>query len=131
MQSLKKGCQDDDELIKEFCNRQKCNACNGIDENGELNGYGCIPLEDFIRENESKIIDIEMSEIPDCGGHITMFQFIECVTRGYFTDYDGHGYYANYKEMSNKIVYPSDVHLRKLDYRFSHVVWFNNNGGLI
>lgn len=40
---------DPDDYVDEFCKRSKCHECNGIDENGEPNGYGCIPLDAYIQ----------------------------------------------------------------------------------
>jgi hypothetical protein len=46
---------DDNELIDEFCDQRKCSFCNGIDENGEPNGYGCPDLEEWIDKHAALI----------------------------------------------------------------------------
>ena len=51
---------DPDDYVDRFCRRSKCDACQGTDENGEPNGYGCVALdayiqskyEDYIRRNK-------------------------------------------------------------------------------
>ena len=54
---------------------------------------------------------------------MTVEKFIEDVNSGYLTDYDGYGYYATNKEISDKAVVPSDC--PDLDKSFTHVVWYN------
>ncbi len=77
---------------------------------------------------------------PDYGTLYTLEEFIGMVTEGGFIDYDGFGYFAIDDQMSNRIIFPSDIKTYKLtsDYfefyygeftgkniKFTHVVWFN------
>lgn len=39
---------DEDKCAKLFCKRQNCCACDGMDYNGESNGYGCEALVNHI-----------------------------------------------------------------------------------
>lgn len=40
---------DPDDYVERFCKRSKCDVCNGSDENGEPNGYGCTALDAYIQ----------------------------------------------------------------------------------
>ena len=33
---------DEDKHGERYCKKKKCRACEGVDENGEPNGYGCV-----------------------------------------------------------------------------------------
>ena len=81
--------------------------------------------------------------IPNYGDHITIKKFISWAEGGYIINDDGFGYYATKTEMTDIIIKPSHITGRrnefqvktgnfkvvkvekKLDKRFSHVVWFN------
>ena len=59
--------------------------------------------------------------LPDYGDHFTLKDFTEMVQMGCINEYDGSGYYATDKEMSD--IY---VDLDKLgNFNWSHVMWFN------
>ena len=49
---------DEDELIHLFCSAKNCNTCEGADETGEPNGYGCPALEKFLDQAEKFQKDI-------------------------------------------------------------------------
>ena len=36
---------DEDKYTKSYCNKRKCHTCEGIDYNGEANGYSCDGLD--------------------------------------------------------------------------------------
>lgn len=58
---------------------------------------------------------------------MTIGEFKLLIDTGMFSDYDGHGNYATETEMSDVVVFPSDLYGRE-DGRgeaFTHVVWFN------
>jgi len=64
--------------------------------------------------------------IPEYGGnHMTISSWIKAVKDGLFVDYDGYGYLATDKKMSSIKVVPSDVGKKRIDLKFSHIVWFN------
>ena len=63
--------------------------------------------------------------IPEYGDLMDLDNFITSCKEGYFIDYDGSGNYSDGKTMSDITVYPSDIMQNKIDYRFTHVVWFN------
>ena len=62
-----------------------------------------------------------MRIIPANGDLMTMAEFADYVTRGFFTDHDGCGYYATATEMSNEMVKPSEF--VNGHGGFTHVVW--------
>jgi hypothetical protein len=66
-----------------------------------------------------------MESIPEYGDLISIEEFVDMCKRGSFIDYDGFGNYAMVDGMSTKKVYPSDIIGRKIDYTYTHVVWFN------
>ena len=43
------------DAVKRYCNKQKCKECDGSDESGEPNGYGCDGLEEYL--SKLKITD--------------------------------------------------------------------------
>ena len=64
-----------------------------------------------------------MKPIPDYGDHMTLREFIDNVESGGFIGYDGFGKYATATEMSDTIVYPSDVQVFDAhDRKWTHVV---------
>lgn len=67
--------------------------------------------------------DVKMESIPDYGDIMTIDQFYENCKCGGFIDYDGFGYYATDKEMSNIVVRPHEY--KQLDWKWTHIVWFN------
>lgn len=69
---------------------------------------------------------METKPIPDYGDKMTLAEFIDACKWGMFIDYDGFGYYATDTQMTDIIVYPSDITIRKeVKQEYSHVVWFN------
>ena len=46
--------------------------------------------------------ELMLRDIPDYGDHMTLEDFVNSVDNGLFTDDDGHGYYANAKQMSTE-----------------------------
>ena len=65
----------------------------------------------------------------------TIKDWIDIVKYGGFTDYDGFGVYAinnqkvvsldNGLKSSLPWIYPSDIQDKKIDDRFTHIVWYN------
>ncbi len=69
---------------------------------------------------------MSVEAIPDYGDLMTLEEFSESCLSGLFTDYDGHGNYATATEMSDKVVYPSDIIYGHIPMqKWTHVVWFN------
>lgn len=67
-----------------------------------------------------------MKKIPPYGDLMTSKKFIQYCVGKWFIDYDGYGYYSDGKILFDDfIVYPSDIIEGKINYIFSHVVWFN------
>lgn len=50
-QTLKKNYKDENELIEKYCARTQCKHCFGSDDTGELNGYGCESMEQWVDDN--------------------------------------------------------------------------------
>lgn len=65
--------------------------------------------------------DIKYKPIPKYGDLMTLKEFKESCINGFFTDYDGHGYYATDTQMSD-----IRVPFNGWDNDWTHVVWFNN-----
>lgn len=40
---------DDTKYTEAYCRKQKCRKCEGTDQNGEPNGYGCVGLENRVK----------------------------------------------------------------------------------
>lgn len=57
MKPLKKKYASENELIEEFCRRNKCKECESVYENGSDEGYGCEGMEKFVAENENLIVE--------------------------------------------------------------------------
>ena len=68
--------------------------------------------------------DYDLVDIPDYGDVMTVQEFYECCAVGLFIDYDGSGRYVEDGKMASIGVSPSSI-LKKIDERFTHVVWFN------
>jgi len=47
---------DEDKYIEAYCNKHNCHACEGIDYNGETNGYGCDGLDKRIHTMYQSIL---------------------------------------------------------------------------
>ena len=56
----------------------------------------------------------------DYGDLFSMKNFSKRVDNGGFSDYDGHGYYADKKYQYHQI-----LTVDSLDKRYSHVIWYN------
>ncbi len=71
--------------------------------------------------------NIKMEPLPDYGDLMPIEEFSFNVKAGAFIDYDGHGYFATDKKMSDKGVVPSDF--KKSNFHVpvwaTHVMWFN------
>lgn len=70
-------------------------------------------------------IEITMRELPNYGDLFTLEKFIEDCEKGYFIDYDGHGYYATDNMISDIKVKPSFIKKGQVLRQFSHIMWFN------
>lgn len=66
-----------------------------------------------------------MKPIPSYGDLMTLQAFVNSVKDGVFIDYDGFGKYATATEMSDQIINPSDLNRARIDWKWSHVIWFN------
>jgi hypothetical protein len=66
-------------------------------------------------------------KLPSYGDHMTIERWLQCVECGGFIDYDGHGNLATETQLSDIVVYPSDVTALKLKMPSwaTHVMWFN------
>jgi len=62
--------------------------------------------------------------IPDCGDHMTLEIFLQCVREGSITDEDGIGSYATIDRMSDVAAVPSDMWCGIIE-NYTHVVWFS------
>jgi len=70
-------------------------------------------------------LDIAWRDTPDYGDMIPLSDFIKTCKSFGFIDYDGDGVYAFIDKTSKKRVSPSDIMNGDIDYRFTHVLWFN------
>lgn len=96
---------------------------------GHKQASGCsfetLPIE-FLRQiKKLKPIKYEPLPDPEDGEHMTIQDFTQATKDNFFTEDDGTGYYATETQMTNKVIVIQDTITRKLDDRFSHVVWFN------
>lgn len=53
---MKTYYKDEDDLNQGYCDIKKCCQCDGTDQNGEPNGYGCPGQEKFIEKYWNSII---------------------------------------------------------------------------
>lgn len=67
----------------------------------------------------------KLRSIPGYGTLITLKSFIKECCAHRFIDYDGHGYYATSKGISNILVVPSDIINGNIDRSWTHVIWFD------
>lgn len=89
---------------------------------------------------EGNYTDVTFDTLSDYGDVFTIAEFTSACNDGAFIDYDGHGRYCvspcgidGYNNSpsgdelveSSKTVKSSDITSKKMDNRFSHVVWFN------
>lgn len=54
------------------------------------------------------------------GDLMTIADFRECVSDGWFTDYDGFGHYSDGENEFDEIVNPGYI-----KSKYSHVIWYN------
>ena len=47
---------DEDKHGETYCKKKKCRACEGTDENGEPNGYGCVGRDEYISNRYNSIL---------------------------------------------------------------------------
>ena len=47
---------DSDKHGMRFCAKAGCNACHGVDQNGEPNGYGCTSQDKYTDERYRSIL---------------------------------------------------------------------------
>lgn len=59
-----------------------------------------------------------------CGDHMTLEEF-KVLAGVFFSDYDGTGYYATEKEVSNILCIPSEICGGYIRSDFTHVMWYN------
>lgn len=52
---------DEDKYIDEFCNKQNCHSCEGTDQSGEPNGYGCDGAEQYVEQMYQHILKCRLS----------------------------------------------------------------------
>jgi len=62
LKPLKDKYKNEGELIDEFCSLTECSECNGSDDTGEPNGYGCEAMEKFVEENISLIEEEKIND---------------------------------------------------------------------
>lgn len=71
--------------------------------------------------------DIKFGKIPKYGDKMVIKEWLDCCKTNFFIDYDGWGYYATAKRMSEVKVRPSDTEAP--DFAIpewaTHIVWFN------
>ena len=74
-----------------------------------------------------KKFELKMTPLEShCGDLMTIEDFVSDVNSKCLIDYDGFGYYSDGKEVSNIIVYPSEVEKKGVvSNSWSHVMWFN------
>ena len=53
---------DPEQLDEEYCSRVNCQACEGTDQNGEPNGYGCSSRDNWV-EKHLELVHDDPSEI--------------------------------------------------------------------
>lgn len=41
---------DNELYANRYCNKENCKECDGVDYNGEPNGYGCSDQDDYINK---------------------------------------------------------------------------------
>lgn len=68
---------------------------------------------------------MKMTPLPDCGDLMTLDEFIEDCKSGCFIDYDGYGYYSDGVYETDIKVYPSNVLDGEIQYKWTHVNWYN------
>ena len=77
-------------------------------------------------DEEAKLyLTEDVRDLPDYGDHMTLEDFVDCCQSGGFIDFDGYAKYATSDKMSDINAYPSDVADSDIDWRWTHVVWFN------
>jgi len=136
------------EDIYEYCNIDECDpiethtkyldACNHswvdarfpIDKDGytpaiQLSGEYCQKCD---KRRAGNFTDVDWShDLPDYGDLLTLEEFVETCRDGGFINYDGSGYYCNGDngEAQNISARPGNITRDRIDYRFTHVMWYN------
>jgi hypothetical protein len=94
--------------------------------------YGMVGKEDKKMNDDQKINEVEqtldgsLEDIPDFSDRYALIDFVEYCRNSGFIDYDGTGYYATPTKMSRMHrVKPSDICEGRIDYSWTHVIWFN------
>jgi hypothetical protein len=79
----------------------------------------------LLEEAAKRLIEPIKELIPTYGLRIDLYDFIQSCKLWSYMDGDGLGYYATATHMSNEHANPSEIRVGKIDYNFTHVVWFN------
>ncbi len=72
--------------------------------------------------------DVDWSnDLPDYGDLMDLQEFVEACQCGGFINYDGSGHYCNGDngEANNVPARPGNITRDRIEYRFSHVMWYN------
>jgi len=88
-------------------------------------GYFVLLLEEVAKRLYKEPITEELEPIPAYGLCIDLYDFVQSCKCWSYMDGDGSGYYATATHMSNEHANPSEIRIGKVDYNFTHVVWFN------
>jgi hypothetical protein len=54
---------DPDKYDGVFCKKIKCSACDGLDCNGEANGYGCAGNDEYIDKRYKSILKRRLKKL--------------------------------------------------------------------
>ena len=54
---MKKYYSIHDDIEQVFCDINECNECDGTDQSGEPNGYGCEDQEDFCGDEQHQLVE--------------------------------------------------------------------------
>ena len=77
-------------------------------------------------DTEKRMLMIPVFDVlPDFGDVMSLNDFIDSVKKGYFIDYDGHGYYVRDGKESNIMLHPSDVERGAVRKDFDTIIWYN------
>jgi hypothetical protein len=71
------------------------------------------------------IMPYKLKEMPTYGNVMSLDDFISCVERGNFIDYDGYGHYCKDGMKTNITIHPSDIKHKAIRKEFDTIVWFN------
>lgn len=99
-----------------------------FEEEDGYNWYKNHPkVKELINTNrEYKLIqDYILAPHDDIGHLFTIEEFVDDCHQGFFSDYDGFGFYVTKDSQSNIYISPSDVLVNKYRKDFTHVKWYN------